>query len=138
MARNRLHHNDAFALTQYNVSFNSETQQMKRILDAKYKKSNLEAISEISTHLDPQERNKLHTLLKKYESLFDGDIGKLHGEPYDIKLKPDKEPYHGRPFTVPHIHELTLKQELDQLKDLYVINKLKTLPMGRAGISHTK
>ena len=28
--------NNVFALTQYNAPFNSETKQMKRILDAKY------------------------------------------------------------------------------------------------------
>ena len=29
--------NNVFALSQYNVPFNSETERMKRILDAKYK-----------------------------------------------------------------------------------------------------
>ena len=71
---------------------------MKRILDAKYSKSNIKTIAEISTHLDPQERNELYTLLKNYECLFDGNIGTWHGKPYDIKLKPDAEPYHGKPF----------------------------------------
>ena len=32
-----------------------------------------------------------------------------YGKPYDIKLKPDAEPYHGKPFPVPRIHELTFK-----------------------------
>ena len=49
--------NDVFALTQYNAPFNSETKRIKRILDDKYKKSDLEAIIESSTHLDPQKRN---------------------------------------------------------------------------------
>ena len=97
---------------------------MKRILDAKYSKANIKTITESSTNLDPQERNELYTLLKKYESLFDGNLGTWHGEPYDIKLKPDAEPYHGKPFPVPCIHELTLKQELDRLEYLKVINKV--------------
>ena len=62
---------------------------MKRILDAKYYKSNLKTIAESSTHLDPQERNELYTLLNNYESLFDCNIGTWHGKPYGIKLKPD-------------------------------------------------
>ena len=66
-----------------------------------------------STHLDPQERNELYTLLKKYECLFDGNLVTWHGKPYDIKLKPDAEPYHGKLFPVPCIHELMFKQELD-------------------------
>ena len=86
---------------------------MKRILDAKYSKADIKTIAESSTHLDPQERNELYTLLKKYENLFDGNLGTWHGKPYDIKLKPDAEPYHGKPFPVPYIHELTFKQEFD-------------------------
>ena len=95
-----------FALSQHNTPFNAETKRMKRILDAKYSKADIKTIAERSTHLDPQERNELYTLLKKYESLFDGNIGTWHGKPYDIKLKPDAEPYHVKPFPVTRIHEL--------------------------------
>ena len=94
---------------------------MKRILDAKYSKADIKTIAESSTHIDSQERNELYTLLKKYESLFDGNLGTWHVNPYDIKLKPDAEPYHWKPFPVPHIHELTFKQELDRLEYLKVI-----------------
>ena len=100
---------NAFALSQYNTPFNSETNRMTCILDAKYSKTDLKTIAESSTHLDPQERNDLYTLLKKYECLFDSNLGTWHGKPYDTKLKPDTEPYHGKPFTVPRIHELTFK-----------------------------
>ena len=51
--------NNVFALLQYNAPFNSETKIMKRILDAKYTKSDLKTIAESSTHLDLQERNEL-------------------------------------------------------------------------------
>ena len=104
---------DVFALSQHNAPFNAETKRMKRILDAKYSKADIKTITESSTHIDPQERNELYRLLKKYESLFDGNICTWHVKPYDIKLKPDAEPYHGKSFPVPRIHELTLKQELD-------------------------
>ena len=66
--------NDVFALLQYNAPFNSETKKMKRILDAKSSKSNLKTIAKRSTHIFPLERNELYTLLKKYESLFDGNL----------------------------------------------------------------
>ena len=89
---------------------------MKRILDAKYSKADIKSIAESYTHIDPQERNDLYRLLKKYESLFDGNIGTWHGKPYDIKLKPDGEQYNRKPFPVPRIHELTFKQELDRLE----------------------
>ena len=35
--------------------------------------------------------------MKKYEYLFNGNIGTWRDKPYDIKLKPYAEPYHGRP-----------------------------------------
>ena len=101
--------NDVFAISQHNATFNSETKRMKRILDAKYSKADIKTIAEISTHLEPQERNELYTLLKKYEFLFDGHKVAWHGKPYDIKLKLDAEPYHGKTFPVPRIHELTFK-----------------------------
>ena len=107
--------NNVFSLSQHNAPFNSETKRIKRILDAKCSKANIKTIAESSTHLDPQERNELYTLLKKYECLFGGNIGTWHGKPYDNKLKPYAEPYHGKSFPVPRIHELTFKQELDRL-----------------------
>ena len=71
-------------------------------------KADIKTITESSTHLDIQERNELYTLLKKYECLFDGNLGTWHGKPYDIKLKPDAEPL-WKTFPVPRIHELTFK-----------------------------
>ena len=67
--------NNVFALSQHNAHFNSETKRMKRILDVKYSKADIKTIAESSTHLDPQERNELYTLLNKYECLFDGNLG---------------------------------------------------------------
>ena len=87
-------------------------------------------IAESSTHLDPQEINELYTLLKKYECLFDGNLGTCHGKPYDIKLKLDAEPYHGKTFPFPRIHELTFKQELNRLEYLKFRNKVNRSQWG--------
>ena len=101
--------NDVFALSQHNAPFNFERKIMKRILDAKYSKADIKTIAENSTHLDLQERNELYILLNKYECLFRGNLGTWYVKPYDIKLKPDAEPYHGKPFPGPRIHELMFK-----------------------------
>ena len=116
--------------TQHNTPFNSETKIMKRILDAKDSKADIKSIAESSTHLEPQERNELYTLLKKYEFLFDGNLVTWHGKPYDIKLKKDAKPYHVKPFPFPRIHELTFKQELYRLKYLKVIKKVNRSQIG--------
>ena len=81
-------------------------------------------MAEIFTPLDRHERNELYTLLNNYESFSYGNLGTWHGKPYDVKLKLDAEPYHGKPFPVSHIHELTFKHKLDQLETLNVINKV--------------
>ena len=101
--------NDVFALSQHNAPFNSETKRMKRIIDAEYYKDDIKTIAESSTHIDLQEWNELYTLLKKYESLFHGNLGTWYVKTYDIKLKLYAEPYHGKPFPVPRIHKLTFK-----------------------------
>ena len=98
----------------------------------------LKTIVESSTHLDPQERNELYTLLKKYECLFDINLGTWHGKPYDIKLKQDAKQYHGKPFTFPRIHELTLKQEIDRLEALKVIKKVNLPQWGAPKFLITK
>ena len=57
---------------------------MKRILDAKYSKADIETIAESSTHIDPQERDEIYTLLKKYKCLFDVNLDTWNVKPYDI------------------------------------------------------
>ena len=54
-------------------------------------KADIKTIAESSTHLDIQERNELYTPLKKYECLFDGNLGTWYGKPYDVKFKPYAE-----------------------------------------------
>ena len=104
----------------------------------KYTKSDLKTIAESSTHLDPQEINVLYTLLNKYESLFDSNLGTWHGKPCDIKLKPDAELYHGKTFPVPRIHELTFKQELGHFEALKVLKKVNRSQWGAPKFLLTK
>ena len=56
--------------------------------------------------------------------MLDGNLGTWHGKPHDIKLKPDAEPYHGKSFPVPPIHDLMFKKELDRLAAIRVIKKV--------------
>ena len=51
--------NYVLAISQYNAPFNSETNIIKLILDAKYTKTDLKTITESSTHLYPLKRNDL-------------------------------------------------------------------------------
>ena len=100
----------------------SETKRTVEILDAKYEKANLPAIvQEYCQHLTSDERAALLALLLEYESLFDGTLGDWDTEPVKFELREEAQPYHGKPFPVPHIHRKTLKKEVERLCDLGVI-----------------
>jgi hypothetical protein len=119
--------NDAFL--SYRPSHQPE-KSTRKILDATYKKADLKEIVDSADHLQPEQRSELFLLLNKYEQLFDGTLGIWKGKPYDIKTKEGIEPYHGRPFPVPKIHELTLKTELDRLTNLGVLKKVNRSQWG--------
>jgi hypothetical protein len=100
----------------------SETKRAIEILDAKYEKANLPAIVQDSCqHLTSDERAALLALLLEYEGLFDGSLGDWDTEPVKFELREGAQPYHGKPFPVPHIHRKTLKKEVERLCDLGVI-----------------
>ena len=102
----------------------SATDRIKRILDAKYEKANLDEIVHECSYLTDDEQSKLLKLLKKHEYLFDGTLGRWDTRPYNIELKPDVIPYHARAFPIPKIHEPVLKMELDRLCSIGVLRKI--------------
>jgi len=87
--------------------------RVKTILDAKYEKANLDQVAAAQTHLSAEEREKLKILLGKYETLFNGTLGKWQGKPFDIELLPGAKPYHARVYPVPHAYERSLKTEVE-------------------------
>ena len=99
-------------------------ERIKRILDAKYEPANLEEIVANHDHLSDEEKEGLYSLLKKYESLFDGSLGTWKGEDYNIELRSDATPYHARAFPIPRIHEQTLRHEVDRLCEIGVLKKV--------------
>ncbi len=86
----------------------SATEQLKQILDAKYKKANLDKLVCECLYLTQDEQFKRLKLLRKHEHLFDGTLGRWDGRPYNIELKPDAKPYHARAFLIPKVHKPTL------------------------------
>jgi hypothetical protein len=91
------------------------TEQLKKILDAKYEKASPHDIASTQDHLTPCEQEQLKELLCKYKSLMDGTLGQWIGEPYDIQLKPGAKPYHAKAFPVPCMHLKTFKTEIECL-----------------------
>ncbi len=81
------------------VSTCNGTKRVIEILDPKYDKADLPAIvRDNCSHLQPSHREKLLSLLLKYEMLFDGTLGDWNQPPVSIELKEGAKPYHGRPY----------------------------------------
>ena len=59
---------------------------MVKILDSKYEKANLNKIVEAANNLDANQKQMLLKLLKQYETLFDGTLGRWNTTPVNIEL----------------------------------------------------
>ena len=104
------------------VSTRTATKRVVEILDAKYEKADLPAIiRENCSHLKPSEREKLLSVLLKFESLFDGTLGDWNLPPISFELKEGTTPYHGRAYPIPQIHKATLMKEIDRLCSIGVL-----------------
>jgi hypothetical protein len=115
-----LRENSCFA--QEPISTRSATKCVVEILDTKYEKADLPAIiMENCSHLTASDREKLHSVLLKFESLFDGILGDWKLPPVSFELKVGLKPYHGRPYPIPHKHKTVLMKEIKLLCDIGVL-----------------
>ncbi len=120
MITRALRENTCFA--QESISTCSATKRMVKILDAKYEKADLPAIiRENCSHLTASNREKLFSVLLKFKSLFDGTLGDWKLPPVSFELKEGMEPYHGRPYPIPHKHKAILMKEIKRLCNIGVL-----------------
>ena len=108
----------------FTSSLDDATERIKSILDAKYEPADINDIVANCNHLNSKQKQELFQLLYDFKDLFDGTLGQWKGEEYNIELKDDATPYHARPFSIPKIHEATLKMEVQRLLDLGVLKKV--------------
>ena len=97
------------------------TEIIVEFIDSKYKKANLEEISQSAHQLDATEQVVLPHLLKYFEDLFDGTLGKRNTYPVEIDLKPYAKPLSGRYYPVPHINKETFRKELTSILEISVL-----------------
>jgi hypothetical protein len=117
-----LRHNTCQA--QEPVSTRNDTKRVIEILDAKYDKAVLPVIvRDNCSHLHPSHREKLLSLLLKYETLFDGTLGDWNRPLVSIELKEGATAYHGRPYTIAQIHKATLIKEINRLCSIGVMKR---------------
>ncbi len=95
------------------ISTRSTMKHLVKILDAKYEKADLPAIIRVDcSHLTASNREKLLSVLLKFEPLFDGTLGDWKIPPVSFELKEGMKPYHGRPYPIPHKHKAVLMKEI--------------------------
>jgi len=63
-------------------------------------------------------------LLRKCEELFDGQLGRWHGQEVKLELQEGAKPYHARAYKIPRCHVQTLKAEVERLVKIGVLKKV--------------
>ena len=102
----------------------AETKRISEILDAKYEPANLKQVTKDIPDISKEDREAIYKLLKKYEKLFDGQLGRYKGPPHTIHLKDNVTPYYGKPYKIPQIYEAQLKAEVERLVRIGVLKKV--------------
>ncbi len=91
-------------------------------MDAKYEKADLPAIiRENCSRLTASNREKLLSVLLKFEPLFDGTLADWKLLPVSFELKEGMKPYHCRLYPILHKHKAVLMKEIKQLCDIRVL-----------------
>jgi len=98
--------------------------RVKRILDAKCDKADIEKICAEQAEPDKQQREQLAVLLCKHEGLFDGQSGGWHGQEVKLELQEGAKPYHAHAYNAPRCHTQTLKAEVEHLVKIGVLKKV--------------
>ncbi len=78
-------------------------------------------IRENCSHLTADEREKLLSVLLRFESLFDGTLADWNLLPVSFEPKEGMKPYHCRPYPIPHKHKAVLMKEIKWLCNIGVL-----------------
>ena len=109
-----LRHNHSLAMEPQSTQ--DATNRATQILDANYKKADLQlVVRDNCKHLKVDQQKQLLQLLRNYESLFDGTLGDWKTKPVSFQLKEGASLYHSQAFPVPKIHKETLIKEVNRL-----------------------
>ena len=92
---------------------------------SKYEAANLEEVLNKQANLNPKQKGKFYDLLKKCKNLFPGKKGKWKGPKVSIELKENAKPVQSKPYKVPQDHLKVFKEEIDQLVDIELFEKVK-------------
>ena len=88
-------------------------------------KAELEQLTQECVQLNKEEKQKLLTLLQRYEQLFDEIVGTWNTDPVDLTLSdPNCKPYHAKPDPILFLpKEQKLKEEVKRLCEQGILRK---------------
>jgi len=69
-------------------------------------------------------QEQLAALLRKCEALFNGQLGRWHGQEVKLELQEGANPYHACAYNIPRCHIQTLKAEVERLVKIGVLKKV--------------
>ena len=112
----------------YNLHTNSSLQQQEeehqqKILDTDYSKVNIDAMVE-ELGVTVGTKAKLKETLKKFPVSFGDGLGLLDIKPVTIKLQQSAKPYKGRYYSIPKAFEAPMRNEIDWLCSIDVLERL--------------
>ena len=83
-----------------------------------------------SPHPQTAQQKNLLSLLRKYETLFDGTLGTWKGVSYNIALKEGAMPYHGKPYAIPRAYKKQVRLDVQRLERIGVLRKVNRSAWG--------
>jgi hypothetical protein len=89
--------------------------RQNRILDAEYRKFEVDPFVEELKHITIDEKQILGQTLKKFPTLFGGGLGMLNIKHVRLELIDGAKPYHARPFPVTQSLEATTKKRNEKI-----------------------
>ena len=72
----------------------NETDQIAKIIDAKYKTTDLKELTDNLYQLNNKQKEQLRALLDKQRKIFDGTLGLWKGSLHKIEIQYDAKPHH--------------------------------------------
>ena len=85
------------------------------IRQSEYSKVNINDVVQAQTHLTHRQQQELASVLTNFQPLFSGKLGCYPGYKAHLELLPNARPVHCRPYSVPRVHKIVFKTELERL-----------------------
>ena len=94
------------------------------MMDAKYEKVDPVDVAKSQTHLTVSQQKDLSEVLSKYDTLFDGTLGRYPHKKLHLQLQDGAVPVHHKAFPVAHAHTEVFKKELAHLVKIGVLERI--------------